>query len=237
MIAPSTADALAKIERIASDLREAFAPGTSSGDRSFAATPALRASADPLSVVAPPAAYFLTGSAAAPQFTRDGCFVVGDGELRTGSGAAVLGFAPGSSALSPIRIDPVDAALGRPRSVRIEADGSVAYLCSAIDPRSGERREERVVAGRLALARFPAGTSPRRIDAAHSAAPEGVAPHVGAPGDGAFAPVTCYSRDCGSIDLDAGLMRLQEAYLQLGAVGAAGKALGGVEKTALDLLK
>ena len=41
---------------------------------------------------------------------------------------------------------------------RIERDGSFVYGRVTVDPRSGSRKTQRVVAGRIALARFPAGT-------------------------------------------------------------------------------
>ena len=65
--------------------------------------------------------------------------------------------------------------------VRVEDDGSLAYTRASIDPRTRERSLERTVVGRVALARFPAGGTPQRIDATHFSAVAGVVPHLGAP--------------------------------------------------------
>ena len=139
--------------------------------------------------------------------------------------------------LAPIRIDPIDLALHRCDDLRIDADGSLAYQRTTIDPRTGARIAERVIAGRLALARFPAGTVPVREDALHAEAPQGVLPHVGLAGDGAFGALLPMHRNGASIDIDAGLTKLREAYLALDALRAARTVDGSVAKTTMDLLK
>jgi hypothetical protein len=130
-----------------------------------------------------------------------------------------------------------DRALGRCEDAHIDADGTVAYRRTAIDPRTGERNVERRTIGRLALARFPVGTEPVRLDGAHVAAPRGVVPHLGTAGDGAFAALAPASREAGSVDIAAGVERLNEAYRQFEALGAAFRSRAHVQKTALDLVK
>ena len=123
------------------------------------------------------------------------------------------------------------------RDARVESDGTVAYTRAAIDPRTGARSVERVVLGRIALARFPAGTQPARLDAARVAAPPGVVPHLGTPADGTFPALATYSRDAGAIDIDAGVARLDEAYRAFEALGAVVKSRASVQKTTMDLVK
>jgi flagellar basal body rod protein FlgG len=235
----SLGDALDRIAERAADVRRAFTPGaspvrddvaTDGGPSSF--------TLDPLSVAAPGDDLFVAldrnGRTA---YTRDGSFAVRNGELVSGSGAPVLGFARAGGALEPLRIDPVDAQLGRVRDLRVGADGMLSYARSAIDPRSGARETQRVDVGRVALARFPAGTrlDARDPDVVH--APPGIVPHVGAPGDGSFAAVAPMQRERSRIDIDEGLARLNDAYLAFDALQAAQTARGHLGKTAMDLLK
>jgi len=84
---------------------------------------------------------------------------------------------------------------------------------------------------------LPAGTRPVAIDATHVGIPAGTRPHLGVPGDGTFAPLTIHARDPGRLNFEAGLQRLQEAYLSFEALQSAYKTREGVEKTTLDLLK
>ena len=107
----------------------------------------------------------------------------------------------------------------------------------SVDPRSGERRAERVTVGRLALGRFPAGTQPDRIYAAHVRAPEGVTPELGVPDEGRFKALATYSRDLGRVDIVAGLEKMKEAYVAYEALRSAHYVRGSLEKTALDLVK
>jgi len=239
MIDASTADALSRVASRARDLLQAYRGGfePAAGDatiRGTASAPAL----DPLSVVAPEGSFFVTRALdGTPLLSRDGSFGFVDGELRSSDGSVALGTTDATKTLRPLRIDPVDVALGRVSAPRIEADGSVCYLRSAVEPRSGERRSERVCIGRLMLARLPAGTLPERVDATHVRAPRGVLPLVGRPADGTFAPLTLHARDLGRLNFVAGLQRLQEAYLSLEALLSAHRARGATDKTTMDLVK
>ncbi len=138
---------------------------------------------------------------------------------------------------TPLRVADVDRALGRGADARVERDGIVAYTRAAIDPRTGARGVERVVLGRIALARFPAGTQPARLDGARAAAPPGVVAHLGAPADGTFPALATFSRDAGTIDVAAGVARLDEAYRAFEAMGAVVKSRASVQKTTVDLVK
>jgi hypothetical protein len=239
MISAATSDALERIATRASDVLSAYASGFEPQRADVAANaPSLERSQDPLSVVAPERTYFLVERDGALRYTRDGAFTFDDGTLRAHDGAAVLGVRAGERAAPhPLEIDPIDRALGRVCDERVESDGAVSYARTTIDPRSGERRVERVAVGRVALARFPAGTQAARLDATHLDAPRGVVPFVGHPSDGAFGPLRTYARDTGRLDLLAGLQRLQEAYLSFEALRAAQNARGGLDKTTLDLVK
>jgi flagellar basal body rod protein FlgG len=237
MINPATADALARIRRIQEDLGHAYEPGFEPQSAEFAAAQTPLPERDPLSTAAPEGAYFIVGSVQSPMYSRDGSFTIADGMLTTKNGLPVLGVPAGGGPLAPVRVDEVDRALARVRDPQIGADGKLTYSRTTVDPRSGERRMQRIEAGTLALAKFPAGTLPVRVDGARVQAPRGIAPHVGLPGDGNFGGLATSSRDVGRVDFIAGLAKLQEAYQLLGAIGASGKARGGLEKTTMDLLK
>jgi hypothetical protein len=240
MIEASMSDALGRIAARAQDVLHAYEGGFEPGasDVTLAGQPAPAASLDPLSVVAPQGTYFVVnGAAGTMQYTRDGAFSFADGTLRTSSGSVVLGTGPRGGGLRPLAIDPVDRALGQVSDARIEPDGSVCYTRVSVDPRTGARRTDRITVGRIALARFPAGTLPVRLDPTHVGAPRDVTPHIGAPADGNFAMLTTNARDLGRLDLVAGLARLQEAYLSFEALRAAGSARGSVDKTTMDLVK
>ncbi len=239
MIPQATADALARIAARARDVRHSFDPGFEPQDSSLARREiATTASLDPLSVTAPEGTYFLTGAAGDRlRFSRDGGFSFEDGALRSRDGSPVRGFVTGSGEAVPLRADPIDIALGRVSAPRIERDGSLVYERSFVEPRGGARRVERVVAGRVALARFPAGSQPVRADETHVGAPPGVPPAFGRPGEAGFGALQTFSRDLGRVDPVAGLERLSEAYMSFEAIRAAGAARGGLEQTAMDLLK
>jgi flagellar basal body rod protein FlgG len=239
MIDAATMAGLARIAARERDVAHAYEPGFVPESDDVAAAPRAIRSADPLSVAAPAGAYFVTpGSAGAVRFTRDGTFGVIEGLLCGPDGRPVLGFALGSrGALAPLRIDAYDRALGRASGARIGADGTFSYLRTAIDPRTGERRSERIAVGKLGLARFPAGTQPLRLDATHVAAPAGVKAQVGAPADGAFAPLITGARDLGNVDIVAGLKKMREAYDTFEAMRAVQRARGSDEKTTMDLVK
>jgi len=227
LIANSTMRALNDIAERERDVLAEFAPD---------ATP--ERTANPLSAAPPSGAYFVTSDDRGRRlFTRDGAFAIQDGTLVDPAGRAVLGYADDSAALSPLRVDPVDAALGFASGARIEADGSISYARRTIDPRTGRRELQRETLGLLALARFAPGTKLQPIDAQSAAAPPGIAPHFGKPGDGNFSTLTPFARAGSGVDIDLGLQRLQEAYLALDAIRSAGQAQRSVEKTAMDLLK
>jgi len=237
MIVP-IGDALARIEARADDLQHLFEGGFEPGDARSLRAPSALPYLDPLSVVAPDGAYFVALDARGrSSFTRDGAFSFDDGTLRGRDGSAILGSRPGGDSPVPLRADAVDLALGRVTSASIGRDGTLAYERSVVDPRSGERRTERVVVGSLALARFPAGTQPLRRDPTHVVAPPGVAPVFGRAGGDEFGALTNFARDRGRLDPLAGLERLEEAYLSFEAIRAAGFAHAGLERGALDLVK
>jgi len=241
MYGASAVDAYDRIAARAQDLRDAFRPGGVPLNADVAADARVLPSTDPLSVALPSGAWLVTrGDDGRRAYARDGALTLDGGVLRTRDGADVLGYPAGDARGAvpvPLRLSATDRALGRGASARVEPDGTVAYARDAVDPRTGERSLERVTIGRIALAKFPAGTQPARVDAAHVVAPAGVAPHLGTPGDGTFSPLTTFSREAGSVDIDAGVERLNEAYRQFQAMGAALRTRASVEKTTLDLVK
>jgi hypothetical protein len=237
MIAAATADALTRVEMRAQDVFHAFESGFEPEDARVAQRGTNSVAAlDPLSVVAPDGAYFARSDSTGTTYSRDGRFVFDDGTLRGHDGAPILGYTENGT-LGPLRADPVDVALGRHRNARLDRDGTLSYERSSLDPRSGERRFERVVIGRVALARFPAGTQPLRRDALHVLAPRGVKASLGRPGEAGFGGLTLFARDLGRLDPVAGLMRLQEAYLSLEALRAAGQVRAGLDREAMNLVK
>lgn len=239
MLGTSALDALQRIADRANDVLAAYAPGAFPLRNDVNRIASSLPSSDPLSVVAPPGAWFVALDArGTTTYTRGGAFAMGDdGTLRAADGARILGTAAPGDLPAPLAVAAIDRALGRASDVRIESDGTLAYTRTSIDPRTRERTIERATVGRIALARFPAGSLPQRLDATHVAALAGVIPHVGAPGDGTFAPLETYARDRGSIDIDAGLAKLAEAYLSFSALQASQKAHGATDKVAMDLLK
>jgi flagellar basal body rod protein FlgG len=241
MLGASPVDAYDRVISRAQDLRDAFRAGALPLNDDVRTAPQVTASTDPLSVVPPPGAWFVTaGADGARAYERDGALSLESGVLRTAAGSVVLGY-PGGTARGaipvPLRVPDTDRALGRAADARVESDGTVAYTRAAIDPRTGARGAERVVLGRIALARFPAGTQPVRLDAARAAPPPGVVPHLGTPADGTFPPFATFSRDAGTVDIAAGVARLDEAYRAFEALGAAVKARASVQKTTVDLVK
>jgi hypothetical protein len=240
MIDPTLSNAFARLAARERDVVHAFEPGFEPEMADVAGHPGAQPTADPLSVVAPEGTYFVAaGDGTSVTLSRAGSFAVSDGELRfAGDRRAVLGFAAGRpGTLVPLRVDPYDAATGGATDARIDVDGTFAYTRATIDPRTGERRSERVTIGRVALARLPAGTQPERVDATHVRAPHGVSPLVGAPADGRFAALATHARDLGRVDVLAGLERMREAYDDLGAIRASVVARRSVERSTMDLLK
>ncbi|MGA2392880.1 MAG: hypothetical protein ABSH03_05990 [Candidatus Lustribacter sp.] len=239
MLGTASLDALKRIADRANDVLAAYAPGAvpQFGDVNGTAPPL--PVDDPLSAAAPPGTWFVTlDDRGTRTYTRAGTFHVGaDGTLQTVDGARVLGTASAGGALAPLRLPEPDRTLGRGADVHLEDDGTLAYTRASIDPRTRERSIERVVVGRVALARFPAGSRPQRLDATHFGAVAGIVPHVGAPADGAFAALATHARDVGNVDIDTGLQRLQDAYVAFSALQAAHKAQGAGSKAVMDLLK
>jgi len=229
--------ALDRIAERASDVRRAFEPGAVPAFDDVAASSTPVPALDPLSVAIPNDAYLIVRGEKGDAYTRDGSLSLRDGRLLDAAGRPVLGTAPGGGALAELSIDPIDAALGRADAARVEADGSVTYERWTTDPRSGVREAQRVVSGRVALARFPAGSRLVAARAGSLTAPLGVAPHVGAPADGSFAALQTMHRTGFGVDVDASLARLKDAYVAFDALQAAEAAKGHLGKTALDLLK
>ena len=239
MVNAASEDALDRIAQRAADVQRAFTPGALPQFGDVATEqPASRTALDPLSVAAPADVYFVTiDERGRTVYTRDGGFALQGGKLVGENGRAMLGFTARDGVTSELHVDSIDEALGRVLDLRIDADGTLAYDRTVIDPRSGARERERVAVGQLALARFPAGTKLSAVDANHVVAPAGTLPHVGRAGDGNFANVAPMQREKSRIDFDRSLDRLEEAYVAFDALQAAHKAQGGVGKTAMDLLK
>lgn len=236
MIDLNTESGLARIAARRRDVEGANVPGfTPQSD--VAGPTRIVARRDPLAVVAPEGTYFITGTAGGVAFGRDGEFALVRGRLCARDGAPVLGFSGAGGSPEPLAVDARDAALGAALHPRIDADGTFAYDRVAVDPRSGERRLERIAAGRIALARFPAGTQPVRVDATHVRAPAGVAARVAPPATAGFPALVTQARDLGRVDLLAGLERLDDAYLAYGALRSAFRGRAGLEKAALELVK
>ncbi|MBV8490592.1 MAG: hypothetical protein JO199_08685 [Candidatus Eremiobacteraeota bacterium] len=235
---PALSAALDRIAERASDVRRAYAPGAQPQHDDVAVpAPGSTFTLDPLSVAAADGAYFVTRDARGDYaYLRNGSFHFEGGTLVGENGGPILGRRADGT-LSELRVDPVDAALGRSDAARVEADGSVVYDRVAIDPRSARPLSQRVVVGRIALARFAAGT---RLSSAGGDAvvpPGGVIAHCGTPGDGAFAALLPHRRQRSGIDLDESLARLKEAYVAFDALQAAQNAKGHTTKTTMDLLK
>lgn len=235
---PALGAALDRIAERAADVRRAFVPGAMpANDDAATGKSASQFTLDALSVALADDTYFLCrDSNGETAYARDGSFTLVDGTLRTANGLPVLGTS-GAPGLRPLQLDPVDTALGRVTNVRIDAAGTLTYERTAIDPRSGRREPQRVTAGRLAVARFPAATLLPSADGRTFAAPERVVPHVGTPGDEGLPTVRPMQRQRSGVDLDASLARLKAAYVAFDALAAAETAKGRLGKTAMDLVK
>jgi flagellar basal body rod protein FlgG len=236
---PALSSALDRIAERATDVRRAFIPGsTPQNDDVATGRPASEPTLDPLSVAAPSDAYFVTlDSAGQISYTRNGSFHITDGKLVGADGRPILGFRSGKGELGELAVDPIDAALDRAIDVRVEADGTLRYNRVTIDPRSGSRETERLIAGRIALARFPGATTLQSVNGQSFCAPAGVAPQVGVASEGGFAPLQPMRRQRSGVDLDESLARLKAAYVTFDALAAAETAKGRFGKTALDLIK
>jgi flagellar basal body rod protein FlgG len=240
VIEPALAAALARVSDRANDVLQAYASGfepRSSETRRVA--PNLQPSLDPLSASAPRGAYFVVAGQDGPRYTRDGSFHFADGALRDGDGLIVLGYpvGRGTGSMHPLRIDAVDTALHRAHDPQVTPEGVVTVAQTVVDPHTRLRRSERVALGQIALASFPAGTSGQRVDDRHVVPPRGVPVHTGLPGSAGFDRLQTHVRELGQVDVEAGLRRLQEAYLSLSAIQAAFRVHADVDKDAMDLLK
>jgi hypothetical protein len=226
----ATARALATIAARADDILHAYDPGYRSQFGDAGVPERVFRAADPLSVVPPPDAYFLVADASGEQrYTRDGRLYLSEGRLRNAEGN-VLGYTAGADGSIPetLSVDSVDAALERAIDLRVDPDGSIGYDRNVTDPRTMQRVTQRVSVGTIALARFPAGTNPLRAT---------VAPHVGKPGSAGFGMLETRARSIGSLDVNLGLAKLQEAYLTFHALEAAQKARGELDVGAMGLVK
>jgi flagellar basal body rod protein FlgG len=236
---PSLTSALDRIAERAADVRRAYTPGAIP-QHDDVATPSTNSdfTLDPLCVVVPDGAYLMTADEQAqPLYTRDGALALRDGVLVGQNGRPILGRNTPGAPLAPLRVERVDAALGRTGMPAIESDGSFVYYRDVVEPRTGKRETQRVVVGRVALARFPAGTRLETADGSLDRAPAGVRPQLGSPEDGNFGALTPMRRERSRIDVDQSLARLEEAYLAFNALQAAEIAKGHLGKTAMDLLK
>jgi hypothetical protein len=228
LISDSTARALENVAARESELMRTLPGGNSLPADPYAAQ---------IPCEAPQGAYFITRDENGRRaFLRCSGLYLNGANLTDGNGHGIFGYTSRDGALQPLHADPVDASLGLAQNARVSPDGTVTYDRSTIDPATGGRTFAHVTIGRVAVARFPAGTRLEGGDV-YQVPPPGIAPHVGVPGDGGFAhlqPVSPLERNG---DLDSGLARLQEAYLALDALRAAGAAQGNVQKTVMDLLK
>ena len=236
---PELSAALDRIAQRAADVRRAYTPGALPAHDDVATpSPVADFTLDPLSVAPPDDGYFVTrDDRGNPAYTRDGSFTIRDGLLTGADGAPILGRTARGEGLRELRVDPVDERLARISAFAISTDGVLSYARAAIDPRTGARETQRVTVGRLAVARFPAGTRLDSADGRTCAAPEGVAPEIGFASEGSFGSVTPMRRERSRVDVDASLVRLKEAYLAFDALQAAHAAKAHLGKTAMDLLK
>ena len=236
---PTMSAALDRIAERADDVRRAFTPGARPEHNDVATSVASSEfTLDALSVGVSDGEYFVTRDARGQTaYTQNGSFALASGMLTNGEGCAVLGVRGAGSALRELRVDPVDLALGRAAAPRIEPDGTFAYTRQIVNPRTGDREMQRVIVGRIAVARFPAGTKLESSDGIQLRAPNGTSAQTGVPNDGTFAPVTPMRRQRSRVDLDESLARLKDAYVAFDALAALETAKGHLGKTAVDLVK
>jgi len=233
------ARAIEAVEKRGDDLRMVYTGGALPNFQDAIRPERAEITGDPLSLVLPEDAFLVAGDPNRPTFTRDGALAVRDGVLVSSDGTPVLGFVDGdgSGIPKPLSIEKNDALLGRARDLRIEPDGVFGYARDVIDAATLETNVERVVVGRVALARFPAGTRLEKVDASHAKPPASVIPFVGTPNDGSFASVEVQRRAVGRLDSDAAIARLQEAYLTMRALGAEERTRNAFARGAFDLVK
>ena len=239
MTSSNVSRAVETVERRAEDLRLLYSGGAQPNYSDILRDERGEPANDALCVMLPRETYLMAGDPNRPVYTRDGALGVRDGVLTAGDGTPVLGYRGDDRSGIPqtLAIDKNDAAFGRVQDLRIEPDGVFGYARTVIDPKTLQPAVERVVIGRLALARFPAGSHPDRVDATHVRAPLGVVPFVGTPNDGNFASLMPQRRAIGRLDPDAAIERLQDAYVMLRALGAVERTRSGMIRGALDLVK
>lgn len=235
-VSPMILAALERVEERAGDVKRAFSSGATplfdDVGREGGSLPTL----DPLSAAPPDGAYFIErnedGSFC---YTRDGSFSLRNGVLCAEDGRPVLGRLPNGT-FGELKVDSIDAALGQTHNTRIDANGTFEYAKAVVNPLNGQRESHRVVVGRVALARFAAGTRLENRGPVASAAP-GIEPHIGVPGDGNFQLVQAMHRERSGIEVDESLMRLKNAYIDFDALQAVYQAQNGSVKAAMDLVK
>ncbi|MGA7355752.1 MAG: hypothetical protein WBW76_10020 [Candidatus Cybelea sp.] len=230
--------ALDRIAERVADVRRAYTPGAVPARDDVATASATSIfTLDPLAVAPPEGAYFVVDEQGQRVYSRDGSLSLRDGALVDGGGRPICGVTARDAAFHELRVDPVDEALGRVSDAAIERDGTLVYRRATVDPRSGARESQRVVVGRIALARFPAGTRLESSDGSHMVPPSGTSAQFGAPSDGKFGALAPMQRERSRVDVDESLARLKDAYLAFEALQAAEAAKGRLGKTAMDLLK
>ncbi len=241
MIDASVASMLHTLDTIGNDRAHAFDPGYEPVNRDLASR-STRTIADvdnPLAVIVPPGAYLAVQGPAGAAYSRDGQLRFEDGELRTSAGDTVLGWAPGANLNlppQPLRADPVDAALGRCKDVSVAADGTLSYQRTAVDARHGRVGHEKVVIGRVALARFPAGTKLERAGNDAALPADGLAPAaLAAPNTLGFGELRTHRREVASVDFVKATTRWTEAVQAYYALVEARSHDGS--KTVMDLVK
>ena len=239
MVSAALVRALETIERRGQDLRSLFESGVQPNYDDGLRSGRIERTNDPLAIVLPEEAYLIAGDPNRPAYSRDGALQLRDGTLVTADGTPVLGFAGGeqNGMPQPLAIERRDALLGRASDIRIEPDGIFGYARTIVDPQTLESNVERVSVGRLALARFPAGSRPERIDSSHARAPAGIVPFVGSPADGTFSGLAVRSRAIGRLDPDTTISRLQDAYLAALSLCAAERTRYWMARDAFDLVK
>lgn len=238
-LSTSIGAALDRIEERANDVRRAYTPGAQPQHDDVALPDSVKDfTLDPLSVAAPDGAYFVVRSDNEGRaYTRDGSFMLRGGSLVDAAGRPILGERRSNESLGELSIDPVDATLGRVRNPAVDADGTFSYHRLTVDPRSGVSELQRVVVGRVALVRVPAGTRLEMNRAGDCTAPAGVALPTGLPGDGSFGRLLPQHRERSRIDIDESVARLKEAYMAFDALATAEKARVNLGKTAMNLVK
>ena len=250
----------ARLQETLGELDHAFTPGYRSKDNtltvgSFTQT---RPTISPLAAAAPADNWFVgVDNHGRTFYSRNGDFQFKNGQLTTPNGYTVLGFptvngkAGGKTTgpndklpddtqngdLEALTADPVDVALGRVTNPHVEADGTVAYTRRIVDAKSKKGTDERVVMGKIALARFPAGTQLSSSDGVHMTPSNGVIASVGSPGKAGFSELMTHRVDRGSMDFAAGLAALRDAAERQKALQVATESGWHTSKITMDLLK